>query len=116
MTAREQQPKRIFGGGSVAPVGLDLRHHAAPVDLEFSPPDTVDRLVPRGAEDPGGRTLRLSVAPLIHSRREGILEGVFRELNVANDPDEPRKEATVFVAVEAVDGHGVRCIVALSRS
>src|SRR5215212_6850131 len=50
-------------------------------------PKPVDRPIARGGDDPPGRARRYAgLRPLLHRRREPILYGVLRDLQIAEDP------------------------------
>jgi hypothetical protein len=57
--------------------------------VDAAPADHVHGAVPRGLEDPrGGVVGQPRLRPAVERRRVGVLDGVFGEVDVAEDPDE----------------------------
>jgi hypothetical protein len=57
--------------------------------VDAAPADHVHGAVPRGLEDPcGGVVGQPRARPAVQRRRVGVLDGVFCEVDVAEDPDE----------------------------
>ena len=82
---------------------LDL---GAPLQDEGLAADPVDGLVARGRDDPRDRVVgRAPRGPLVDGQREGVLEGVLGEIEVAHQADERRQDAPVLAMVEGADLH-----------
>jgi hypothetical protein len=68
---------------------------------------SIDRLVPRDADDPRARIFRQPVAmPLFDRARERVLRRVFREIEVAKNPNERGEYSSELLAIEALDALG----------
>ena len=66
--------------------------------------DPVDRAVPRGRDDPGGRIARRAVRrPALDGSGKRVLNGVFGELEVTEDADEDRQGTAPLLAEEGLD-------------
>jgi hypothetical protein len=66
----------------------------------------IDGFVFRGLNDPGARGFRNPVgAPLVNGCGERFLRGVFRELEVAELPDQGGHNAAPVRAVDRIDSH-----------
>ncbi len=64
----------------------------------------VDALVSRGRDQPARRTRRQPVArPALQRRREGILDRVFGDVDVAEDADQYRYRPAVFLPVDLLN-------------
>jgi hypothetical protein len=67
-------------------------------------PEAVDRRVARRADDPGGGIVRQTVSrPALDRGREGLLDGVFGEIEVAEDPDQRGDRPPRLAPEQAVD-------------
>src|SRR5439155_25800020 len=68
------------------------------------PSDPVDRAVSRGRDQPGAGILRRAVAgPALQGGRDRVLEGVLRELEVAEDADQGGEDAAPLLAEDGFD-------------
>ena len=81
-------------------LGLDL---LALGEKAHVPAQAVDRLVAADIDQPGARICRDAFArPLRKRRREGILHGVFGELEIAEQADQRGHNATALMAEQQV--------------
>ena len=113
MTTGEDQPElvivhralleRVLLGGWAQPSGFLV----ALVAARF-PPVVIDGAMACGRDDPAGGAGRESGrGPLFGSNGEGVLDGVFREVDVAQQPHEHRDRSAVLVEEDAGDiDHG----------
>src|SRR2546425_5469851 len=70
------------------------------------PPQPVERLVARGRDQPSSRVARLARArPLLERCDEGLLQGLFREVEVAEETDQGSESAWALLAVDGLDNH-----------
>ncbi len=114
MTAREDQPQPLVG------------QRARPIDLfivaaALCHPDqflaafieaallaySIDRLVPRDADNPRARILRQPVAmPLFDRARERVLRRVFRQVKITQHANERGEYSPELLAIEMLDTGG----------
>src|SRR5687767_11057118 len=105
MAAGEEQPK---------PVGVIRFHRLASflfalqalsgVSHGLGATQAVDRLTPCGDREPAGRVGRDALGgPMLDGREEGVLEGVFGEVEVAEDADQRGQDAAVGVVEDTLD-------------
>jgi len=67
-------------------------------------PDTVDRPIPRGGDEPRARVVGPAVArPPLGGRRERLLDGFLGELEVAKEADQGREDSSPLVAEDLVE-------------
>jgi hypothetical protein len=69
------------------------------------PPDPVDGLVPGGLDDPGARSLgNAGGGPLIDRRGKRLLRRVFRDVEIADLPDQGGDDAPPVRPIDGIDG------------
>src|SRR5438552_19003499 len=72
--------------------------------MQDPPAQAVDRLVAADIDQPGTRVRRDAVRrPLLHRRSKGILQALLGELEIANEADQRREDATRLVAEDRLD-------------
>ena len=112
MTAREDQAKAIVGDvarvelrrldGQARPrrgIGVQLLREPRPAT------DAVDGLVPGRLDDPGARELGdAGHPPLVDRGGKGFLRGLFRDVEVANQPDQGGDDPAPIGPIDRVDG------------
>src|ERR1700691_1958339 len=70
-----------------------------------APPDAIDRLVARRADDPCARIIRhAGRGPLLERGGKGLLHGVFGEIEVTDQMDQCGQDSRVVGAVETLYG------------
>jgi hypothetical protein len=112
VTAREHQAQPIVRDLSRIEVGgLDGHARAGGgVGVELLrepsvPADAVDRLVPGRLDDPGPRVLRSSRdPPLVNRGRKRFLRRLFRDVEVADEPDERGDDQAPIRSINGFDG------------
>jgi hypothetical protein len=117
VAAREDQAQPIIGDGHLV-LGAAARfdRRKLRLDRRFAPelcglvaqaPTTaqpIDRPVPgRGGDPRTGIRRDASVGPDLERGDEGVLDGLLREVEVAQDPDERRDRPSLLLAEQAVD-------------
>lgn len=112
MAAGEDQPKPVVR--DLARVGIrrldDPRQLPRPVRFELLrvarlPPQTVDGLVARRLDQPRSRVLRnAGCGPLLHRGRKCLLRRVFRDVEVADEPDQGGDDVAPIGAIDLVHG------------
>jgi hypothetical protein len=82
-------------------LGLEVALLRAEQDL---PAQTVDRLVPSDIDQPGARISRNAFRrPLLDRRREGFLQRLLGELEIADEADQRREDATRLLPEDPLD-------------
>ena len=112
MTAREDQPQPVVGDVVGVVVGLVDRAQERRIAMQLDlggesrlASHAIERLVPRGLDDPRPRELRHAArAPLLDRRRERLLRRLLRQIEVAGQPDQRRDDAAPVLAIEIADG------------
>ena len=70
-------------------------------------PQAVERLVPRRPDDPRARARGDALdGPALGRDGEGLLHGLLGAVEVPDEPDEAREDASGLLAEEAVEVHG----------
>src|SRR4029079_1777380 len=107
MAARENQPQAGIVHGSVLRWfrrRLQRQRLRVTVVARRLAPQTIDRAVARGGDDPsGGTRWHTGVGPPIDRDRERVLNSLFRQVDIAEVPDEDRHRAAVLLAEDALD-------------
>ena len=126
VAARENEAKPIVGDGThllrpsfrAGALGLQLgqlREEGLLFGEPLGPSNAIDGLVPRGRRDPGARVVgHAAQRPLLKGDDERFLDGLFSQVEVAEDADERRDRPPRLVAEQAVDngmGFGKSAIV-----
>ncbi len=116
MAAGEDQPQPVIGqvgrlveGGFLAAARkLERRlQRAAGPPIQAVPAQPVERLVAGGADQPGPRLRRRAGArPLRQRRGEGVLQRFFRQVEVADQPDQGREDPPALGTKGRLDGAG----------
>ena len=114
VAAGEDQAKTVVGNlARVVIRFLDLAHHAAGgVHLQLflrprSMPHAVDGLVPRRLDDPRAREFGHSGRPpLVHSGRKGLLRRLFRQVEIADQPDQCGDNPAPIGAIDSFNRRG----------
>ena len=110
MAAREEEPQAVIGAHR--PSGRDrcihlggLRGqlaHAFPVSRVA--PQPVDRLAPRRGHEPCAGVVRDAVGrPVLERRHRRVLDQLLREVPVAEDPDERRRQPAALLAQDGTE-------------
>jgi hypothetical protein len=110
MAAREDEPQPVLGHRQVLlPGQLEVL-----CDLLFllreagGPAQPVDGFVPPGADEPCHGVRRLArCRPLLESGREGLLQPLLGQVEVAQQPDQRGQDPPVFRVEQLVDSHGL---------
>src|SRR6202043_1101325 len=102
MAAGEDQAELIVAHRALLrrlAAGVQQRGLGMPVRARCLAPEAVDRAVARGGDDPSRRAGRQSGRrPPFHRCREGVLDGLLGNIDVAEDPDQDGHRATVLLA------------------
>ncbi len=110
MTAREHEAESLVAHlGEQVGHRVDLRRGGFRDGLQIvvggvPPAQPVDGAVARDREQPRGRRVRRLVAPPLERQRDGILEGVLGQLEVAQPVDERGQNLDAVLAVGLFDG------------
>ena len=110
MTACEDQAEALVGNGRLL-VHLVVRRRALEPRQQLGLPlqgplaaEPVDRPVARGGHEPGSGICRDAVPrPALERDRNRLLKGVLGEVEVAEDADQGREDASVLLAKELLE-------------
>ena len=111
--AREDEPEAVVGeffeqavrGGRVH--GLLLAQEGRLAREDPLAAQAVERLVARGPDDPCAGTRRDALGrPALRGDHERLLHGLLGAIEVPDEPDEARENASGLIAEEAVEVHG----------
>ncbi len=108
MAAGEDQPQTIIfnslrvrrfrGAGICIQPRRQLGHRFVQTSAT---PHRIDRLVPPGGNEPAARIARHAIPrPLLHRGGEGIVQGLFRQIEIAKQADQCRKDTSRFGPID----------------
>src|SRR5919201_2574572 len=106
MTAGEDQPQPLVGDlvHLVHAERLQGREHLDLLPAAAVASEAVDRPVTRGRDDPGAGVGRDALGrPTLQRDREGVLDGLLRDVEAAGDPDERGDRASRLASERAID-------------
>jgi hypothetical protein len=106
-TGKDQTQSVVWHGSFFVFAGLLLGQPVQKLRLAGEGPltsDPVDRAVARRGEEPGGRSLgHPACGPAVECRRDGVLKGILGEVEVAQDADQAREDASPLLAEDTLE-------------
>ena len=106
MATGEDQAQALVGNrlGLLELGGIKSREQLRLAPERLLAPDPVDRAVARGRQEPGAGVRRGALArPAVESRREGLLNRVLGQVDVAEDAGEDREGAPPLLPENGLD-------------
>ena len=107
MTAGEDQAQPIVVHGALLDrlvAGVEQRRLRVAIAARRLAAQPIDRAVARGGDDPaGGAGRKPACRPVLQGRGKRVLDGVLRDVDVAEHAHQHRHRAAVFLGEDTLD-------------